>query len=194
MNKEIFISPCFVTINNKIFRCEYDHKSINFLEKYTEKGFYKLYADFIYSENLSKEDIINIISVAVLKYHDFSGMQEVKNALLENHKMYKDDLINLKLHFKQLLPDLTKFNRDMDIYIDRKKNSYSSPFYNFEEVYALALNCLGWSDTEFWNATPRKLCFALSAKSKYNEELEKRRERYMQKNSVNLLNGIKSIL
>ena len=194
MYKEIFITPCFITINNKLYRCEYDHKSINLLENYVKKGFYRIYADFIYSENLTQEDIINIIAVSVLKYHDFSGMFDVKNALLENHKMYKDDLINLKLHFKLLLPDLTKLNDDMNIYIDYDKKSYSSQFYNFEESYALAINCLGWSDTEFWNATPRKLCFALSAKSKYNEELEKRRERYLQKNSVSLLNGIKAIL
>lgn len=194
MFKEIFISPCFITINNNIYTCEYDHKSINVLEKYSQKGFYEIYSNFIQNKNLSKNEIINIISVSVLKHHNFSGVQEVKNALLKNHKILKNELIDLKLHFSLLLPDLTKFNYDMDIYIDYNKPSYSSPFYNFEEEYAIAINCLGWSDTEFWNATPRKLCFALSAKSKYNEELEKRRERYMQKNSVNLLNGIKSLL
>lgn len=194
MNKEIFILPCSITVNKKLYKCEYNHELIHILEIITQKGFYELYEKFIYHDNLSKEDVISIIAVSVFKNHGTDGMNEVRDALTKNPHLSTDDFAHFRIYFKNLFPDLTKFNRDMDIYIDDKKNSLSSSFYNFEEVYALALNCLGWSDTEFWNATPRKLCFALSAKSKYNEEFEKHKERIQKKTSINLLNGIKSIL
>lgn len=192
MYKEIFILPCSITVNKKLYKCEYNHELIHFLEIITQKGFYELYEKFIFFDNLPKEDVISIIAVSVFKNHGTDGMNEVRDALTKNPHLSTDDFARFRIYFKNLFPDLSKFNREMDICPEN--NGKTSPFYNFEEVYALALNCLGWSDTEFWNATPRKLCFALSAKSKYNEELEKRRDKIQKKNTVNLLNGIKAIL
>ena len=184
--------PCLIEINKNFYECEYDHKSIDILEAITETGFYNIYEHFVFFDDLSLKNTINLIAVSVLKNHGITGMQKVKAALIANPEMASGDLAAFKSYCKNLLPDLIEFNKKLNI--TENKNLHSDGFYNFEDAYGLARNCLGWSDFDFWNATPRKFCFALASNSKFLEEKEKFKESVQQKNCINLLNGIKKML
>jgi len=192
MSDYIHPLPCIIEINKIFYECEYDHKSIDILEAITETGFYNLYEHFVFFSDLSLKNTINLIAVSVMKNHGITGMQKVKAALIANPEMASGDLAAFKSYFKNLLPDLIEFNKKLNI--TENKNLHSDGFYNFEDAYGLARNCLGWSDTDFWNATPRKFCFALASNSKFLEKKEKLKECTLQKNSINLLNGIKKML
>lgn len=184
--------PCLIEINRIFYECEYDHKSIDILESITETGFYNLYEHFVFFDDLSLKNTINLIAVSVLKHHGITGMQKVKAALIANPEMASGDLASFKSYCKNLLPDLTEFNKKLNI--TENKSLHSDGFYNFEDAYGLARNCLGWSDSDFWTATPRKFCFALASNSKFLEEKEKFKESVQQKNCINLLNGIKKMI
>ena len=192
MSDYIHPLPCIIDINKIFYECEYDHKSIAILEAITETGCYNLYEHFVFFSDLSLKNTINLIAVSVMKNHGITGMQKVKAALIANPEMASGDLAAFKSYFKNLLPDLIEFNKKLNI--TENKNLHSDGFYNFEDAYGLARNCLGWSDTDFWNATPRKFCFALASNSKFLEKKEKLKESTLQKNSINLLNGIKKML
>ena len=192
MHDFVHTLPCLIEINKHFYECEYDHKSIDILESITETGFYNLYEHFVFFDDLSLKNTINLIAVSVLKNHGITGMQKVKAALIANPEMASGDLASFKSYCKNLLPDLIEFNKKLNI--TENKNLHSDGFYNFEDAYGLARNCLGWSDTDFWNATPRKFCFALASNSKFLEEKEKFKESVQQKNCINLLNGIKKML
>jgi len=192
MHDFVHTLPCLIEINKHFYECEYDHKSIDILESITETGFYNLYEHFVFFDDLSLKNTINLIAVSVLKNHGITGMQKVKAALIANPEMASGDLASFKSYCKNLLPDLIEFNKKLNI--TENKNLHSDGFYNFEDAYGLAKNCLGWSDFDFWSATPRKFCFALASNSKFLEEKEKFKESVQQKNCINLLNGIKKML
>jgi hypothetical protein len=121
-------------------------------------------------------------------------MMKVKSALIANPEMTSCDLATFKNYCKNLFPDLIKLNKKLNILTDSNKNVHNDGFYNFEDAYALARNCLGWSDSDFWDATPRKFCFALASNAKFLEDKQKFKESIQQQNCISLLNGIKKIL
>ena len=186
---------CLVEINKSFFQCEFDHKSIDILETVTGMGFYRIYEDFVLKNSLSPRNIINLVATSVYKYHNSLGMQKVKCALIANPLINLDNLATLKLHFKNLLPDLQKFSKEMK-YINPKAsiNPIPAEFYDFESAYSVAKKILNWSDNEFWGSTPKKFCFSLIALAKYDKEKEKLAQNFQQQNAVNLLNSIKTLL
>lgn len=186
---------CLVEINKIFFQCEFDHKSIDILETVTGMGFYKIYEDFVFKNSLSARNMINLVATSVYKHHKSLGMQKVKCALIANPQIELDNLATLKTHFKNLLPDLQKFNKDMK-YINPKAsiNPVATEFYDFESAYSAAKKILNWSEDEFWLSTPKKFCFALVALAKYDKEKEKLTQKIQQQNAVNVLNGIKNLL
>lgn len=186
---------CLIEINKVFYQCDFDHNSIDVLQTLTGEGFYKLYDDFVFRNNLSSRTMINLISASVYKHHGSIGMQKVKCALIARPEIQLDNLATLKLHFKNLLPDMQKFQQDMK-YINPKAvvNGGYSEFYNFEDAYSIARKILGWSELDFWSSTPKKFCFALISLAKYDKEKEKIAQKFQQENCINFLNGIKKLL
>ena len=184
--------PCSIELDRQFFECEYDHKSMDMLETITGKGFYEIYERFLYLDNLSKKDTIDVISAAVYKHHGVIGMQRVKALLIAEPELPSSDFATFKIYFKNLFPDFQKLNKNLEIKEPLNKETFG--FYDFCGAYSLARNCLHWSDTEFWDSTPRKLCFALEADAKYFKELKSHNEKIRQNDCINFLNGIKKIL
>lgn len=195
MKNNINNFPCIIELGHNFFECDFDHKSIDILETITGLGFYKIYESFVFKNNLSARNTINLLSVSAFKNHGALGMQKVKALLLSDPTLNLDDLATLKAHFKNLLPDMTLLQKELkSLNPHYKQSNVQSSHYDFEECYAISKNFLGWSDTEFWTATPKKLCFALISSFKYNKELEKIQEQKQTENCLNLLNSIKKML
>ncbi|MGN0014241.1 MAG: hypothetical protein ACI37T_02345 [Candidatus Gastranaerophilaceae bacterium] len=195
MKNNINNFPCLIELNDKFFECDFDHKSIDILETITGLGFYEIYEKFVFKNNLSAKNTINLIAVAAYKKHGSYGLAKVKALLLSEPTLDLDDLATLKAHFKNLLPDMINFRKELkSLNSNYKSVNNNSLFYDFEGSYAVAKNFLGWSDTEFWNATPKKMCFALISLCKYNKELEKIQEQKQTENCLNFLNGIKKMI
>ncbi len=192
---DIFNLGCVLKLPEKSFRLQYDHKSIALLEKYTEKGFYAIYREFISGDETSDKDLINIISFSALKHHGADGVDDLYGLLLKNPDVNKDFLIDFKIHFNSLLPDFSKVQKDLKlINKNYKAKKSSSDFYNFEEGYALAKNILNWSDNEFWQATPRYLSFALISYAKYKQSQDEISEKKQTADGIHFLNSIKRLL
>ena len=195
MQKDIFINSSLIRFGKKSFICQYDHKSINVLESFTGKGFYKLYSGFLYDGNLSQNDIINIFAVSVYKNHGISAMFQLKNILKKNSKINIDEYAAFKLAFKNLLPDMQKLEKNLLYLNDKfKPAKHSSDYYDFEDSYALARKYLDWSDNDFWASSPRQFSFAMIATAKYQKEKEKFLKKQLTFESIDLLKGIKNIL
>ncbi len=195
MNNNINNFPCLIELGNNFYQCDFDIKSIDILETVTGLGFYEIYDSFVFQNNLSCHNTIDLISVSAYKYHGSLGMQKVKSSLIAHPEIDLNNLATLKIHFKNLLPDLLSLHNQLNLinpdYIPVKS---SSQFFNFEENYALAMKILNWSDSDFWSATPKKLYFSLISILKYNKETEKFQQKTNMENSLNLLKNIKNLL
>lgn len=195
MKNNINNFPCLIELDRKFFECDFDHKSIDILETITGLGFYEIYEKFVFKNNLSTRNTINLISVSAYKKYGALGMAKVKALLLAEPTLDLNDLATLKIHFKNLLPDMINLKKELkSLNSSYKSVNSNSAFYDFEGSYAVAKNFLGWSDTEFWDSTPKKMCFALISLCKYNKELEKIQEHKQTENCLNFLNGIKKML
>ena len=186
---------CLVEIGKTFYQCDFDHKSIDILQTVTGKGFYSLYNEFVFNASLSNKDVVNILAVSAYKHHGAFGMQKMKSSLIANPEISLNELATFKAHFKNLLPDKNEFQKELKFINPKAKQlSESSDFYNFEDAYAIAKNFLGWSDDDFWLATPRKFCFALISLAKFNKEREDFSKKIQTENCINFLNGIKKLL
>jgi hypothetical protein len=195
MKNNINNFPVVVELGDVFYECDFDHKSIDVLETILGTGFYEVYEKFVFKNNLSSKDTINLISVSAFKNHGATGMQRAKCTLIAHPEIDLTDLATLKTHFKNLLPNMIEFQKDLKCL---NPNSSTKPennkFYDFEDSYALAKNFLNWSDEEFWSSTPKKLCFALISLAKYNKQVEKFEQKKQTENCINFLNGIKKML
>lgn len=195
MISNINLPPCIIKLGKEFFRCEFDHKSIDILEMITQKGFYTIYNEFVYQNNIHDSLIINLFAVSVYKNHGAFAMQKVKNYLVSNPLISLKYLDEFKAYFKCLLLDKKLFQENLN-YINPKAESLknSSEFYDFEDSYAISKHFLGWSDTEFWQASPRKFSFALFSLAKYEKEKEKFIQKQETADCIQFLNGIKRLL
>jgi len=182
--------PSVLHIKNKTFLCEFDHKSIDLLETLTGKGFYKIYQNFISENQLDFVLLKDIISVSTYKHHGICGLKKINSLMKNNTKIIAKELAELKLHFKNLLPDIQSFYKELNL----KEQKNNSDFYNFDEIYATARNFLKWSDTEFWAATPKKFCSALTSFYRFHYENEKFKEEMKLKYGLDTLKVVNRIL
>lgn len=195
MKNNICNFPCILNIDGVSYQCDFDHKSIDILETVTGIGFYDIYENFLVKNTLTGGEIIDLISVSTYKYQGFSAVERVKKFLSKNREIALDELAVFKVHFKNLLPEITQFLDDLK-FINPKHNQSLKKLanYDFEGNYALARKYLGWSDEDFWSATPKKLCFALISFAKYEKEKEKILQNKQTEDCINFLNGIKRML
>jgi hypothetical protein len=195
MKNNINNFPCLIKIADSLYECDFDHKSIDILETILGIGFYKIYENFAVKNILTSTQIIDLISVSAFKYHGISASIKIKNYLSQKKQISLNDLATLKVHFKNLLPDLISLKQNL-LYLNPKSNPIpsNSDFYNFEENYALARKYLGWSDYDFWSSTPKKLSFSMIALAKYEKEKDKFLQKQQFSNCINFLNGIKKML
>lgn len=195
MKNNICNFPCTITVDGAFYQCDFDHKSIDILETILGIGFYEIYEKFVFKNELSGSEIVDMLAISVFKYHGIVGVKKVENYFLKNKKISLDELAVFKVHFKNLLPDVVQFLDDLkSINPKYKKSVNSGAFYDFEGNYAIARKYLFWSDEEFWSATPKKLCFALISLAKYEKEKEKIFQKQQTEDCINFLNGIKRML
>lgn len=186
---------CIINAGGVFWECGFNHKTIDVLETITGKGFYKIYDEFVFQNNLSAKTIIDLLAVSAYKKHGAKGMQKLKAILIANPELDLNELAVFKVHFKNLLPDMISFQTELNaVKTNCCNHNAVSDFYDFEGSYILALNFLKWSDTEFWNSTPKKLCFALLTSIKHNKNLENFNEKKQTENCINFLNSIKKML
>lgn len=195
MRNNICNFPCIITVDGAFYQCDFDHKSIDILETILGIGFYEIYEKFVFKNELSGAEIVDMLAISVFKHHGIVGVKKVENYFSKNKEISLDELAVFKVHFKNLLPDVVQFLDDLkSINPKYKKSVNSGAFYDFEGNYAIARKYLFWSDEEFWSATPKKLCFALISLAKYEKEKEKIFQKKQTEDCINFLNGIKRML
>lgn len=195
MKTNINSFPCLIELGKDFYECEFDHKSLDVLQTVTGFGFYEIYDRFLFKENLPSKTLIDLLAVSVFKHHGAVGMQKVKAKLIAQPEIDLTQLATFKVHFKNLMPETQTLKADLNYLIKGyKPETSSSSEYDFEGSYALAKNFLKWSDSEFWNATPRMFCFSLISLAKQLKEIEKANEKKQTQNCINFLNGIKKML
>lgn len=195
MKNNICNFPCIITIDGDLYQCDFDHKSLDILETVMGIGFYDIYEKFILKNSLTGGEMIDLISLSTFKIHGITGVKKVKKFLSENREISLDELAVFKVHFKNLLPEITQFLDDLKMINPKHpQNVKKVANYDFEGNYALARKYLGWSDDEFWSSTPKKLCFALISFAKYEKEKEKFLQNRQTEDCINFLNGIKRML
>lgn len=84
MLEDLFNITQKVTINNKEYSLEYNHKSYAVLESVTGKGLFKLKDLFVNQNNLTFEDSIEIICCACLIHHKTDEIELLRKYLREN--------------------------------------------------------------------------------------------------------------
>lgn len=195
MKNNICNFSCKITIDGHSFECDYDHKTIDVLETVLGIGFFEIYDRFLFKNNLSGFEIIEVIAFSVLKNHGILGVERVRKLLEKKKEVSLEELAIFKVHFKNLLPDIVQFTNDLKAINSKyQKSAKGSNFYDFEGNYALARKYLLWSDEEFWSATPKKICFALISFAKYEKQKEKFLQTKQTEDCINFLNGIKRML
>ncbi|MBQ2643981.1 hypothetical protein IJG14_00230 [bacterium] len=182
------------TLNGKSFNCGFNHENIAVLEEILNKGFYKIYEDFIIKNHISDAELINIFAISAFKYHSSKGVWDLKNVLLQNLELSSNQIAELKLCFKYLVADPQEFNNKIGKISDVKITTKSSEYYNFDENYAIARNFLLWSDSEFWSATPAKFNFSILSMLKYNADKKNYLEKMEKSNSIQLLKSMKNLI
>lgn len=195
MKNNICNFPCIITVCGDFYQCDFNHKSIDILETVSGLGFYEIYEKFVVKNNLSGCELINLLACSTFSHHGILGVEKVKKYLLEKREISLDELASFKVHFKNLLPEITRFEKDLKYINPKYQNTVkSSMYYDFEGSYALARKYLLWSDEDFWSATPKKFCFALISLAKYEKEKEKFLQGKQTEDCINFLNGIKRML
>lgn len=195
MKNNICNFPCKITVGGHSFECDYNHQSVDVLETVLGLGFFEIYDRFLFKNNLSGFEIIEVIAFSALKHHGFLGVEKLRQALINKQSVSVEEFAVFKVHFKNILPDIVQFSSDLQqINPKYQKSLKSSAYYDFEGNYALARKYLLWSDEEFWSATPKKLCFALISFAKYEKQKEKFLQTKQTEDCINFLNGIKRML
>lgn len=195
MKNNICNFPCIVTVDGDFYECDFDHKSIDILETVLGIGFFEIFDRFLFKNNLSGSEIIELIAFSVFKHHGSVGVEKVRKSLSKEKEIPLEQLAVFKVHFKNLLPDMVRFLDDLKAINPKfQRATKGSDFYDFEGNYALARKYLLWSDEEFWAATPKKLCFSLISFAKYEKQKENFFQTKQTEDCINFLNGIKRML
>ena len=123
MKNNICNFPCIITIDGDLYQCNFDHKSLDILETVMGIGFYDIYEKFILKNSLTGGEMIDLISLSTFKTHGITGVKKVKKFLSENREISLDELAVFKVHFKNLLPEITQFLDDLKM-INPKHTAY----------------------------------------------------------------------
>ena len=168
-----------------------DHAVESFISEYQTDDL----QNFVFENDITDKDLINIISFAALKHHGIKGVNDLYRSLLKNPDVSSDFLSNFKFRFQTLLPDFSKMQKDLKFLNKNFQPKKSvSDYYDFEEYYALAKNILSWQDSDFWQATPRYLTFALIAQAKYRKSQNDIDYKNQTADGIHFLNSIKRLL
>ncbi len=191
MKKPVNLLPPAFRICGKTYFCEFDMKTLDLLEFYLHKGLYEIF-DVVFTREPDEIPFLtSLLCVSVIKNHGLAEAYALKQKLLKAPDLKFFDFFKFKLYFEKLFPGKE--------FADELKSSPTKSvepkrFFDFAEAYACARNLLSWTESEFWTATPRKLCFALIAQKKYNDCLFEMQRDARTKNAIELLKNVKNII